>query len=223
MSEGVSIAVPPERLEPDAPELESWSQALLALLLAAEQPLSLDQIGRLLTDDAPLDRRSIRAVLARLGEGLAAWPVQLVEVASGYVLEIRPEHRARVARLWQEKPPKLSRALLETLAIICYQQPVTRGEIEDIRGVALSPGILRTLLERGWVKEVGVKEVPGRPALFGTTPRLLDDLGLKALSELPELPALKDPEALEAALARLEGRLAQTPSERPEAAEPAHD
>ena len=98
---------------------------------------------------------------------------------------------------------KLSRALLETLAIVCYQQPVTRGDIEDIRGVSLSAGIMRNLLERGWIREVGVKEVPGRPSLFGTTPQLLNDLGLRSLEQLPELPAIKDPEQLEAALLRL--------------------
>src|SRR5205085_9740072 len=104
---------------------------------------------------------------------------------------------------WQEKPPKLSRALLETLALICYRQPITRGEIEEIRGVSLSPNITRTLIERGWIREIGVKEVPGRPALLGTTQQLLDDLNLISLDQLPTLPEIKDLAQLEAALAKL--------------------
>ena len=101
------------------------------------------------------------------------------------------------------KPPRFSRALLETLALVCYRQPVTRGEIEEIRGVSLSPNIVKTLLDRGWVREVGVKEVPGRPALLGTTSQFLDDFNLKSLDELPSLPEIKDPQQLEDALLRL--------------------
>src|SRR5205085_10194902 len=113
---------------------------------------------------------------------------------------------------WQEKPPKLSRALLETLALICYRQPITRGEIEEIRGVSLSPNITRTLIERGWIREVGVKEVPGRPALLGTTQQFLDDLNIKSLDQLPTLPEIKDLAQLEAALAKL-GVEAKLPAE----------
>ncbi len=174
-----------------------------ALLLASEQPLSLDRLQRLLADPEPIEKRVLREALGLLENELSARAVELVEVASGWRLQIRPVHAVTVARLWQEKPPRLTRALLETLAIICYQQPVTRGEVEDIRGVALSPNIIRTLMERGWIREVGVKEVPGRPTLFGTTPQLLDDLGLRSLDQLPELPAIKDPTQLEAALAGL--------------------
>ncbi len=176
---------------------------LEALLLASEQPLPLDRLQRLLADPEAPEKRVLRAALAQLSEALESRAVELVEVASGWRLQIRPLHASTVARLWQEKPPRLTRALLETLAIICYQQPVTRGEVEDIRGVALSPNIIRTLMERGWIREVGVKEVPGRPTLFGTTPQLLDDLGLRSLDQLPELPAIKDPAQLEAALAGL--------------------
>lgn len=184
-------------------DADVWSLSLEALLLASDQALSLEQLQRLLADPEPPDRRSLRAALARLGERLEHRAVELVEVASGWRLQIRPRHARMVQRLWQEKPPRLSRAMLETLAVICYQQPVTRGEVEDIRGVALSPNIIRSLLERGWIREVGVKEVPGRPTLFGTTSQLLDDLGLRSLDQLPELPAIKDPAQLEAALARL--------------------
>lgn len=187
----------------DAGDPQAWLPSLEALLLASEQPLSLEQLQRLLADPEAPDRRSLRAALSALGASLEGRAVELVEVASGWRLQIRPTHARIVQRLWQEKPPRLSRAMLETLAIICYQQPVTRGEVEDIRGVALSPNIIRSLLERGWIREVGVKEVPGRPTLFGTTAQLLDDLGLRSLDQLPELPAIKDPAQLEAALARL--------------------
>lgn len=176
---------------------------LEALLLAADAPLPLDALQRLLAEpDAP-SKAEVRAALAALDAQLSGRAVELVEVASGWRLQIRPVHNAVVARLWEEKPAKLSRALLETLAIVCYQQPVTRGDIEEIRGVSLSAGIMRSLLERGWIREVGVKEVPGRPSLFGTTSQLLNDLGLRNLDQLPELPAIKDPEQLEAALLRL--------------------
>jgi segregation and condensation protein B len=116
---------------------------------------------------------------------------------------VRADYAEWVGKLWQERPPRFSRALLETLALVCYRQPITRGEIEEIRGVSLSPNIIKTLIERGWVREVGVKEVPGRPALLGTTPQFLDDFNLKSLDELPTLPEIKDPAQLEAALLRL--------------------
>lgn len=180
-----------------------WVTALEALLLASEQPLTVEQLQRLLADPEGPEKRQLRAALQLLDAQLSGRAVELVEVASGWRIQIRPMHARVVARLWQEKPPKLTRALLETLAIICYQQPVTRGEVEEIRGVALSPNIIRTLLERGWIREVGVKEVPGRPTLFGTTHQLLDDLGLRTLDQLPDLPAIKDPAQLEAALLSL--------------------
>jgi segregation and condensation protein B len=176
---------------------------LEALLLASEQPLSLDQLQRLLAAEQEISRKELRAALELLADSLQGRAAELQEVASGFRIQVRREYAGWVARLWQEKPPRLSRALLETLAIICYQQPVTRGEVEDIRGVTLSPNIIRTLLERGWIREVGVKEVPGRPTLFGTTQQLLDDLNLRSLDDLPSLPEVKDPAQLEAALERL--------------------
>lgn len=190
-------------LPPVAADPQVWVAAIEAVLLAADQPLSLDVLQRLLADpDAPT-KAELRAALAALDASLSGRAVELVEVASGWRLQIRQQFTPIVNRLWEEKPARLSRALLETLAIICYQQPVTRGDIEEIRGVGLSAGIMRTLLERGWIREVGVKEVPGRPTLFGTTAQLLDDLGLRSLEQLPELPAIKDPEQLEAALLAL--------------------
>lgn len=176
---------------------------LEALLLASEQPLSLDALQKLLAEDGAVDRKMLRAALERLTERYDQRAVAVEEVASGWRITVRDAYAPWVHRLWQEKPPRLSRALLETLAIICYRQPVTRSDIEEIRGVTVSSNILRTLVDRGWIREAGVREVPGRPSLLVTTPQLLDDLGLKALDELPPLPEVKDPEQLEAALARL--------------------
>lgn len=180
---------------------------LEALLLASDQPLSLEQLGRLLGEELGVGRKEIREALERLDVRLRAGASELTEVASGFRIQVRAEYSDWVARLWQEKPQKFSRALLETLALVCYRQPITRGEIEEIRGVQVSSNILRTLLERGWVRELGVKEVPGRPALFGTTPQFLDDFNLKSLDQLPTLPEIKDLAQLDAALAQLTGEL----------------
>lgn len=180
---------------------------LEALLLASEQPLPLEQLHRMLGNELGVTKKDIREALERLAQDLAPRAAELKEVATGWRIQVKTEYAEWIARLYQEKPPKLSRALLETLALICYRQPITRGEIEEVRGVALSPNIIRTLLERGWIREVGVKEVPGRPSLFGTTHQLLDDLSLRSLDDLPSLPEIKDPQQLEAALARLGGQL----------------
>lgn len=176
---------------------------LEALLLASELPLSLEQLHRLLGPDLGVAKKDVRAGLDALAQSLEGRACELSEVASGFRIQVRKTHAEWVSRLWQEKPPRMSRALLETLAIICYRQPVTRGEVEEIRGVALSPNIIRTLLDRGWIRELGVKEVPGRPSLFGTTHQMLDDLNIKSLDDLPSLPEIKDPAQLEAALSRL--------------------
>lgn len=176
---------------------------LEALLLASELPLSLDNLHRLLGRELGVSKKDVRDALERLQASLEGRAAEVREVASGWRIQVKKDYAEWVSRLWQDKPPKLSRALMETLAIICYRQPVTRGEVEDIRGVALSPNIIRTLSERGWIREVGVKEVPGRPSLFGTTHQLLDDLNIKSLDELPTLAEIKDPEQLEAALSKL--------------------
>ena len=176
---------------------------LEALLLASETPLPMEQLHRMLGRELGVTKKDIRDALARLAEDLAPRAAEVCEVSSGWRIQVRSEYAEWIGRLYQEKPPRLTRALLETLALICYRQPITRGEIEDVRGVATSPNIIRTLLERGWIREVGVKEVPGRPTLFGSTHQLLDDLGLKTLDQLPSLPEIKDPQQLEAALARL--------------------
>lgn len=186
---------------------------LEALLLASELPLPLDNLHRLLGRELGVGKKDIREALERLAQSLEGRAAEVKEVASGWRIQVKKDYAEWVSRLWQEKPPKLSRALMETLAIICYRQPVTRGEVEEIRGVALSPNIIRTLSERGWIREVGVKEVPGRPALFGTTHQFLDDLNLKSLDDLPTLPEIKDPAQLEAALTRLGEALPQAESE----------
>jgi segregation and condensation protein B len=182
---------------------ERLARILEALLLAADQPLSLEQLFRMFMAEGGITKKDVKAALDLLGQQLDGRAVELREVASGYRLQVRADYAEWVGKLWQERPPRFSRALLETLALVCYRQPVTRGEIEEIRGVSLSPNIVKTLIERGWVREVGVKEVPGRPALLGTTPQFLDDFNLKSLDELPALPEIKDPAQLEAALLRL--------------------
>ncbi|MES2684674.1 MAG: SMC-Scp complex subunit ScpB [Pseudomonadota bacterium] len=184
-------------------DYEHVSRVVEALLLAADQPIAIEQLVKLVAVDYPVAKRDLRLALEQLDQRLQHSAAELVEVASGWRIQVRAAYADIVARLWAEKPPKLTRALLETLALICYRQPITRGEIEDVRGVQVSSNILKTLLERGWIREVGVKEVIGRPALFGTTHQLLDDLNLKSLDQLPELPAIKDMEQLEAALTRL--------------------
>lgn len=196
-------------LSSDEPQAR-LERILEALLLASELPLSVEQLHRLLGNELGVAKKDLREALERLATGLEGRAAELKEVASGWRIQVRADYAEWVSKLWQEKPPRLSRALLETLALICYRQPITRGEIEEVRGVALSPNIIRTLLDRGWIREVGVKEVPGRPSLFGTAQQLLDDLNLKSLDDLPSLPEIKDPQQLEAALARLGQKLHET-------------
>lgn len=174
-----------------------------ALLLAADQPLSLDQLQRIVGSELALSRKDLRAALDVLGERLSGSSSELREVASGWRIQVRAEYADWVTKLWLEKPQKLSRAALETLALVVYRQPITRGEIEEIRGVAVSSNIVRGLIERGWVREVGFKEVPGRPALFGTSARFLDDFNLRSLDQLPSLPEIKNLDLLDAAQRKL--------------------
>ncbi len=178
-------------------------EIIRALLLVADTPLSEKKIEQILSDDARVTQFDIRQALHALKQEMAETSLELVEVASGFRLQIRKELAPWVSRLWEERPQKYSRALLETLALICYRQPLTRGDIEEIRGVSLSGGILKTLFEREWVREVGHREAPGRPALLATTRQFLDDMNLRSLDQLPPLPELADPEKLEAALVRL--------------------
>ncbi|MGH8222134.1 MAG: SMC-Scp complex subunit ScpB [Woeseiaceae bacterium] len=163
-----------------------------AALLAYGQPLSVDQLREMFDEFERPDAAEIRRALAQLSRDCDARPMELVEVASGWRLQVRSVFAARLSKLWQERPSRYSRALLETLALIAYRQPITRGEIEDVRGVTVNPNIVRTLTERGWIRVVGHREVPGHPELLGTTRDFLDYFGLKTLDELPSLAALKD-------------------------------
>ncbi len=175
-----------------------------ALLMAADAPLSLDRLVVLLdTVDAP-DRAAVRMALQALAARYETAAVNLMEVAGGWRFHVGADYAALVSRLWEERPPKLSRAMLETLALICYRQPIARSEIEQVRGVSVSSSIVKTLQEYEWIKVVGYREVPGRPALFGTTPQFLDDFGVKRLADLPSLPEIKELDALDAAMARLQ-------------------
>ena len=154
-------------------------------LLVSHEPLSLHQLGKLF--DTEIDNDNLRKVLDDIKSDWSERGVELTQVASGWRFQARPEYQSYLDRLSPEKPPKYSRAVLETLAIIAYRQPVTRGDIEDIRGVTVSPNILKTLEGRGWIDVIGNRDVPGRPALYATTKQFLDDLNLRSLQELPSL------------------------------------
>lgn len=162
-----------------------------AVLLAWRKPLSVQQIQQLLEPEQ-LTNSDIQSALQQLETQLAAGPLRLRQVASGYRLQICDSYTPYIERLWDERPQRYSRALLETLALIAYRQPVTRGEIEDVRGVMVSSHIIKTLQERDWIKVVGHKEVPGRPALFATTKAFLDYFNLQGLDELPPLKEVRD-------------------------------
>jgi segregation and condensation protein B len=156
-------------------------------LLTAERPLPISELRKLFADELSAD--TLRALLDELRRDWSDRGIELVSVASGWRFQSRPSMRVYLERLNPEKPPKYSRAVLETLAIIAYRQPVTRGDIEEIRGVTVSTQVLKTLEERGWIETIGHREAPGRPALFATTRAFLDDLGLRSLDELPPLDA----------------------------------
>ena len=163
-----------------------------AALLAATQPLALAQLHGMFPEDEPAPEGSVEQALQQLADACADRGVELVEVASGYRYQVKADVHAWVARLWTERKTKYTRATLETLALIAYRQPITRGEIEQVRGVAVSSNIIQALEEREWIRVVGHRDVPGKPALFGTTKGFLDYFGLKRLDELPPLSELKD-------------------------------
>ncbi|ACO77782.1 chromosome segregation and condensation protein B [Azotobacter vinelandii CA] len=164
--------------------LEAW-------LLAAGRPLSLERLGELFEEGERPEPACLRDALAILARSCQGRAFELKEVASGYRLQVRERFAPWVGRLWEERPQRYSRALLETLALIAYRQPISRGEIEEVRGVAVSSNIIRTLQEREWIRVVGYREVPGRPALFATTRAFLDHFNLKSLDELPPLAVLR--------------------------------
>ena len=166
-------------------------QIIEGAILAAEAPLSIDQLMQLFEDDEP-ERVDVRDVLQEIEQDCEGRGFELKQVASGYRFQVRSSYGEWVSRLWKEKPPRYSRALLETLALIAYKQPITRGDVEEIRGVAVSTNIMRTLLEREWVRIVGHRDVPGHPALYATTKSFLDYFNLRNLDELPSLSEIKD-------------------------------
>jgi len=176
-------------------DLTEIKQILEAALLVAGEPVHVTQLARLF--EPALDADLVRRLLDELRADWSGRKVELVQVASGWRFQGRPDVQTYLDRLSPEKPPRYSRAVMETLAIIAYQQPVTRGDIEAIRGVAVSTNVVKTLEDRQWVEVVGHRETPGRPALYATTKTFLDDLGLRSLSELPPLAELDPSHLLE--------------------------
>lgn len=162
------------------------------LLLAAGRPLTLDSIIQVFSKDEKPDRQELKLVMDSIAEDCADRGFELKEVASGFRFQVKQELSEWIAKLWEERPPRYTRALLETLALVAYRQPITRGDIEEIRGVGVSSNIVRTLLDREWIRVVGHRDVPGRPAMFATTKQFLDYFNLKSLQELPPLSEIKD-------------------------------
>lgn len=162
-------------------------QLVEAAIFASDKPLSVSDLQSTVLESFELSRKRLQQALAQLQQDYLGRGIQLIETASGFRFQTRADLSEYLALLWPERSPRYSRAVLETLALIAYRQPITRGEIEEVRGVTVSSQIMRTLLDRGWVKVVGHKEVPGRPGLYATTAAFLDYFGLKDLSDLPAL------------------------------------
>jgi segregation and condensation protein B len=179
---------------------EQLKHVLEAAMLAAGRPLGIDEMRNLFGEESPPARAEVRAAIDALREDYTGRGITVGEVASGFRIEVRSSMSQWLARLWEERPPRYSRALMETLAIVAYRQPVTRGDIEEIRGVAVTTNIVRTLLERNWIKVVGYRDVPGKPAMYGTTREFLDYFGLRQLEDLPPLAEIRDLDKLSAQL-----------------------
>lgn len=179
---------------------EQLQNILEAAIMAAGRPLSKSDMQRLFDENEQPELAEIQQALLTLQEKYQSSGVELKEVASGFQFQARTEYSTWLARLWEERPTRYSRAFLETLALIAYRQPITRAEIEDIRGVTVSSNIIKTLLEREWIRVIGYKEIPGKPALYGTTKTFLDDFNLKSLDQLPSLAEIKDLESQETQL-----------------------
>lgn len=167
-----------------------------AALLAAERPLNVDQLQTLFDGRSAPDKADIRAALQTLTDEYEGRGITIAEVASGFRIQVNAGMAERLHKLWEDRPPRYSRALFETLALVAYRQPITRGEIEEIRGVSVRSNIVRALVERDWIRVVGHRDVPGRPEMFGTTKAFLDYFGLKKLDDLPPLADLADWESL---------------------------
>lgn len=174
-------------------ETDRLKPILEALLAASDKPLSINSIFDLFIGDIEQPNKDdIRKAIDELTAQYENSGMELKQVASGFRLQVKPVYESWVSRLWEQKPPRYSRALMETLALIAYRQPITRGEIEDIRGVSVSSNMIKTLQEREWVKPLGHKDVPGKPTLYGTTREFLDYFNLKSLNELPTLAEIRD-------------------------------
>jgi segregation and condensation protein B len=177
----------------DAAQIKHFIEAAL---LAAGRPLTVEQLQKLFDGRMTPDKSEIRQAISTLIEEYEGRGITIAEVASGFRIQVRATMADQLQKLWEERPPRYSRAMFETLALVAYRQPITRGEIEEIRGVSVSSNIVRTLLEREWVRIVGHRDVPGRPEMFGTTKFFLDYFGLKKLDDLPPLADLSDWESL---------------------------
>lgn len=172
--------------------MEKTKQIIEAALLAAGRPLLIDQMLELFEEPERPERKALRELLAEIDSDYEGRGIELQEVGSGFRIQVRAEYAPWVSRLWAERPSRYSRALMETLALIAYRQPITRGEIEDVRGVAVSTNIIKSLTEREWIRVVGHRDVPGKPALYATTRSFLDYFSLKSLNELPTLSEIRD-------------------------------
>ena len=174
-------------------DINKLKPILEALFAAADRPLSVNQIFDLFSGDVDQPGKDdIRKAIDEIGEQFQQGGLELKQVASGFRFQVKPAYECWVSRLWDQKPPRYSRAMLETLALIAYRQPITRGEIEDIRGVSVSTNMIKTLLEREWIKPLGHKDVLGKPTLYGTTRSFLDYFNIKSLNELPTLAEIRD-------------------------------
>ena len=187
-------------------------QIIEAALLSASRPLTIKEIQRLFPKDKTPDKEDIKETLNEIEELCVNRGVELKRVSSGYRMQVKQSLSEYIAKLWEEKPQKYTKATLETLALIAYRQPITRGEIEEIRGVSVGTQLIRGILDRGWIKIVGQRDVPGRPSLYATTKEFLDYFGLQHLRELPDLPDLPDVDSLDMELP-LEEEKEQTESQ----------
>ena len=172
------------------------NQIIEALLLSASRPVSIEEIEKVFVENQP-SRDEIRKSLKEIEEDCFNRGIELKKVSTGFRLQVKQDLSNYVSKLWEERPQKFSKATLETLSLIAYKQPITRGEIEEVRGVTVGTQLMRGLMERGWVKIVGQRDVPGRPSLYATTKDFLDYFGLQHLRELPDLPELPDLKSLE--------------------------
>jgi segregation and condensation protein B len=201
--------LPPQTEQADAPvDAVQFKRVLEAALLTTQEPLSLAELKKL--SEAPLESKFVEEMIEELGQQYADSGIELNRVSNGWRFRAKPEMQQYLDRLNPQKPPRYSRAVMETLAIIAYRQPVTRGDIEEIRGVTVSSQIIKTLESRGWIDVVGTRDVPGRPSLYATTKQLLDDLNLRTLQELPPLEEMsglleQEPEQEQAEQAEREG------------------